>query len=339
MRPDRHDALKEITRIEALNGHRIDDALEAGKLKDHYFVAVSIVPGEVPEDDLGPDGDGYFLDRLTFVVQATTEQSNGNVTTESGFVAGVEAGENDKFEERLAKRHDIQALALVYERLGQQPQNTAKGLLGNGLYVPKDKMPNGTADFMRWCDEAADEVLGRDIERKPEDYAALKLVSKRREASLNDVRQKIREDLLAAVGKLEMPMQAVELMWHIVKKHTTQDSFRNTNIDPKVFGRTAAPYIIKVRQHIQNGTEYLAQALMQKAHEESIISGCGGGSSSRRGGKSTSESSDISESSAGRDQFGLRKFTCSNGHTNIRPYNELIPSCQHKGCGAKVACK
>jgi hypothetical protein len=335
MRPNRHAKLKEITRIEALNGHRIDDALKADRLKDHYFVAASIVPGEVPEDDLGPDGDGYFLDGLTFVVQATTEQNNGNVTTESGFMAGVEADENDNFEERLAKRYDIQSLTIVYEWLGQKPLRTAEEFLNNGLYVPKDLMPNGAVDFMHWCDEAADEVLGRDIERKPEDYMALKLTSKRREASLEDVRQKVREDLLASVDELETPMKAVQLMWHLVKKHTTQDSFENTNIDPKVFGRAAAPYIVKVRQHIQNGAEYLAQDLMQKAHEKSVISGCGGGSSpnANLAGESSESSS---ESSSGNDRYGSLKFECSNGHTNVRPRNKLLEHCTT--CGTSVKC-
>ena len=335
MRPGRHPKLKEITNVEALNGHRIDDALKAGELKDHYFVAASIVPGEVPEDDLGPDGDGYFLDGLTFVVQATTEQNNGNVTTESGFMAGVEADENDDFEERLAKRHDIQSLAIVYERLGQKPPRTAEEFLNNGLYVPKDLMPNGAVDFMRWCDEAADEVLGRDIEHKPEDYAALKLASKRREASLEDVRQKVREDLLSAVGELESPIEAVQRMWQLVKKHTTEDSFENTNIDPKVFGRAAASYIIKVRQHIQNDAEYLAQDLMQRARETSVISGCGGGSSSNKE-LNGEHSENSSESSAGSDRYGSLKFKCPDGHTNVRPRNKLIERCTT--CGTSVKC-
>lgn len=337
LRPNRHPTLQEITRIEALNGHRINDALKAGMLKDHYFVVASVLPGGVPEDDLGPNGDGYFLDGFTFVIQATTEQSNGNVITKSGFMSGVEADDSDTFEERLAKRHDIKALGVVYERLGQKPLDTAAEYLENGVYIHKDMMPNGVVDFMRWCAEAGDEVLGRKVERTPEDYAALELASKLREASLKDVCQKVREDLLSVVDELETPMDAVQRMWHLVKKHTTQDSFRNSNIDPKVFGRDAVPYINEVRRYIQNGAGHLTQQLMRKAHEKSTISGCGGGSSSNESEMSSGQlAKDLGETSAGSDKYGSLKFKCPKGHTNTRPRNRLIPNCAT--CGTSVKC-
>lgn len=40
----------------------------------------------------------------------------------------------------------------------------------------------------------------------------------------------------------------------------------------------------------------------------------------------------------GSDDFGSRIFECSEGHKNIRPYNQKIPRCQTEGCVAKVAC-
>jgi hypothetical protein len=335
-RPNRHSKLQEITRIEALNGHRIDDALKAGVLKGHYFVVASIVPEGVPEEDLGPDGDGYFLDGLTFVIQATTEQSNGNILTKSGFMAGVEADENDSFEQKVAKRFDIKVLSLVYQRLGLEPPRTAAGFLNNGIYIPKEMMPNGVVDFMRWCAEASDEVLGRDIERKPEDFMAIELASKRREASLKDVCLKVREDLLSTVDELEAPMEAIQRMWDFVKEHATRDSFRNPNIDPKVFGRAAAPYIEKVRQEIKNGTGNL-QDYMRKALELSIITGCGGGSSAPGGGAFGGGSYGVfGESSTGSDRFGSLKFECPQGHVNVRKPNELIPNCTT--CGTSVQC-
>jgi len=291
MRPGRHQILQEVTHVEALNGHRIRDGLKSGILDDYWLVVPSIVPDGMPEDELGHKGDGYFLDSLTFVVQATTKQPTGEVITQSGFMAGVEADENANFEERIAKRYDIKALARIYEQLGQKPPSTAAEFLDSGLYIPKELMPNGVVDFMRWCDEATDEVLGRDVERQPEDYAAILVESQRREASLADVRQKVIEDLLKAADVLETPMDAVRCMWDLVKIHTVDAAFSNEYIDPRVFGSEAAGYITQVRQHIRNGEEHLVDDLKRKAQEVAIISGCGGGSGSSESGSGSSQTS------------------------------------------------
>jgi len=282
MRPGRHSILQEITHIEALNGHRIKDGLQAGVLDDHWLLVPSIVPNGVPEGDLGHKGDGYFLDSLTFVLQATTKQSTGEVITQSGFMAGVEADENASFEELISRRYDIRALARIYEQLGQEPPSTAAGFLDGGLYIPKSLMPNGVIDFMRWCDEATDELFGRDMERQPEEYAAIIEESKQREASLADVRQHVIDDLLAAADVLEAPMDAVRLMWELVKKYTVDASFSNTYIDPRVFGAEAAGYICQVRQDIKSGVDpALIEENKQRAQETAVVSGCGGGASSK----------------------------------------------------------
>jgi hypothetical protein len=40
----------------------------------------------------------------------------------------------------------------------------------------------------------------------------------------------------------------------------------------------------------------------------------------------------------GEDRYGPRKFKCTEGHWNIRPYDKLIDKCQHKSCKGKVKC-
>lgn len=340
MRPNRHTVLQEITEAEALNAHRIEDALHAGKLRDNYLVVFSIVPNGVPKEDLGEDGDGYFLDALTLCVQVTTELDSGDVQTQAGFKAGVEAQPGDTFESLLAKRHDIPALVRLYRRFGQEPPTNAPGFLREGLYIPKDQMPNGVVDPMRWLDEEADALLGRDIERKPEDYMALILESKRREASVKEVRQRVERELLADYS-LETPMQAVQRMWELIKDHGVTASLDNKYIEPKVFGAAAARHIIAARQLTENGIIHLAREYMQKALEEAVIVGCGGGSGASRSGETSGgEISDSLGRSWNRDKHGSRKFTCPKGHLNIRPTkNELIDKCQHKGCAAQVICK
>lgn len=280
MRPNRHPILQNITLIEALNGHRIRDGLKSGMLDDHWLLVPSIVPDGVPENELGHKGDGYFLDSLTFVLQATTKQPTGEVITQSGFMAGVKADAEASFEERIARRYDIKALARIYEQLGQEPPSTAAEFLDGGLYIPKVLMPNGVVDFMRWCDEATDEQRGHDWVRHPNEYASIIEESRRREASLADVRQRVIDDLLEAADVLETPMDAVQLMWDLVRIHTVDASFTNTYIDPRVFGGEAARHIDQVRQAIRDGTDStLMEEERQKAQELAVISGCGGGAS------------------------------------------------------------
>lgn len=278
MRPGRHSILQEVTKVEALNGQRIEAALEAGDLNDYYFVVPSIVPENVPEEQLGFSGDGYFLSGLTFVVQATTKQLSGEITTEAAFIEGVENGGNKSFEERMASRHDIKSLAKIYESFGLKSPQRATDFLNNGLKIPKNMMPNGVADFMRWCDQAKDEVLGQEKTRRPEDYIKIIDESRRREASLASTRQMVMAELLACVDELDEPMQTVKLMWNIIKKHTVETSFRNTYIDPVVFGAEAAGHIQHARYLIQNGQENKAYEIMEKALETAVAGGCGGGS-------------------------------------------------------------
>jgi hypothetical protein len=335
-RPGRHPKLQEITRAEALNAHRIEDAARAGKLKDYYYVVASLVPEGVPEDQLGHKGDGYFLDGMTYVVQATTEQPNNQFTTDSAFMAGVEAGQDDSFGTRSAKRHDFAALAKVSTKLNQKPQFTAADYLNNGWYIPKSMMPNGVVDVMRWCQEATDEIKGRHVERKPEDYMALVLESKRREASLEDIRHQVVSDLLASAESLKTPAEAAKQIWKLVRKHVTKAAFTNEHIDPKVLGRAAAPLITQIRGYLRNGQEELAYGLMDKAAKKVVIGGCGGGDEDEQIQAELAGLRPRGKGGGEKDRYGSRKFKCSKGHENIRPHNQLIEHCQV--CGISVKC-
>jgi len=273
-------------------------------------------------------------------IQATTETAGGRAKTEVAFMAGVEEQEGDKFEQRLARRHDFQAAGKVYEWLGKQAPKTAAGLIREGRYIPKAMMPNGITDMMYWLDCAKDEVLGRNTVRHPEDYAAMKLESKRKEASLKGVREQVIEGLKGAADVLQTAGQASRYMWHLVREHATEASLTNLNIDPRVFGHKAARSITVARHHLRNGNQYIAQEHMRRAHWEAEVTGCGGGASKNETDEELSEGGNQEnlESIAGSDRFGPRAFRCSNGHLNIRPKNEKIPACQHQGCTAKVKC-
>jgi len=342
MRPNRHQSLKDITEAEALNGQRIQLAAESGVLKDYYYVVFSVVPNGVPEAQLDHRGDGYFLEDLTLVPQATTE-TNGSVTTESAFMAGVESNGTESFEERQKKRFDFAALAKLYQRFNKEAPSTAAGLIQEGLFIHKSLMPNGVLDPMRWFDEAADEVLGRNIERKAEDYIKRREESRREEDSVAEVENKVFNDLLNA--DLETPMEAAKLMWKLVKDHGLKEAVTNEYIDPIVFGRRAAVELAHARVLTAGGYTLQAEMHLRLAEQVAVIAGCGGGagSGSGREGQERGFNEQMTEAELaetyGTDRFGAMAFYCPKGHLNVRKERDkLIPKCQHQGCKAAVAC-
>jgi hypothetical protein len=280
MRPGRHEILQGVSKVEALNTHRIKAMRAAGDLRDHYYVVPSIVPFDVPEKQLDERGDGYFVHSMTYVAQATTEESENTVTTESGFMAGVEAGEHDSFEDRQAKRHDIAALSMVYEALGVElpPTRDAAGFLDNGILIPKSMMPGGVADFMRWCQEATAILHGEAPPHGSEFYRTLLARSREREASLAKVNERVRDILLASADTLANAIEASKFMWKTIKHELVDESLENTDIDPVVFGAKSAAYIHQVRQQYQMGDIVYAQELLARAHKTAKGGGCGGGS-------------------------------------------------------------
>ncbi len=340
-RPKRHPTLEAITEVEVTNDFLIGSALDAGDLIDNYFVAISLVPAGVPEKDLGHKGDGYFLDSLTFAVQATTEKAeNATVTTETAFIAGVEATPDDNFADKQAKRFDLKAMQKLYARFGQKPPQSAVELLDNPLLISKSVMPNGLVDLMPTIYESIDEVLDRSVERTAEDFQVILDESRKREASMSGVREKILEHMIEVSPYLDEPIQAVNLLWKLVREYSVEAAVGNLYIDPKVFGPEAAPHIRQARAYSAVGNTYESDLSVNKALEHAIITGCGGGSGGSSGSKketSGGEAEDL-ESIAGSDSKGSLAFRCPNGHLNIRPREETIDACQHKGCKAQVAC-
>jgi xanthosine utilization system XapX-like protein len=332
MRPNRHEKLQEITKIEALNGQRIEAALQAGELDDYYFVVPSIVPDDVPETQLGPEGDGYFVHSLTFVIQATTKETSGAVTTESAFLAGTDADEQDDFESRIAKRHDISSLQKIYENFGLVAPDTAAGFLANGLQIHKSLLPNGVADVARWLDTARGEISGAATTKTDEYYQNLRENSRQKEARLADVKAAVREEFLHHAEKLDEPMEAVKLLWQIIKTHAVEASFQNTDIDPYVFGREAVENIREARTFLARGDYEAFLAAREKSHETATVSGCGGGAA-----KKDQDKENGAEKQELGDKFGSLQFSCPKCHrTNTRPQGKLLSRCQH--CGKDVTC-
>lgn len=324
MRPDRHPVLEGITDIEGLNSFFITAALKAGLLKDNYIGVLSFVPGGVPEAELGSRGDGYFLEDLMGGAQFTTQNEDDEVIIENAFVEGVENGSELTFEERLARRHDLKAAAKVFEENGIDAPITVHGFLAAIVKIPKSRMPNGAVDFMRWYNQAADEVLGRTVERPEDYYVNLKELSRQREESIEDIRQIVKAELIAAVPNLKHEMDAIRLLWELAKKHGVDNAFVNNLIEPRVFGGSAAPFIIKGREQLRSGDIAGFSDSRMIAQNLAEVTGCGGGAQSQL------------EGLYGTDKYGSLAYICPKGCLNVRTPNHLDTHCPK--CGVEVNC-
>jgi len=330
LRPKRHPHLEAVTRQEALNGHCIEDLANAGVLDNYWFVVSSLVPENVPEEDLGEKGDGYFLHSLTYVNQATTMQ-NGSVVTESAFSAGTGAPESASFDERIALRHDVQTISNVRQRLGLPPITSTDEAL-EGILVPKNLMPNGVVDFMRMCDEEADVILNRQIDRNSSFYMNLLADSMAKEESLADVKAAVKADLLQSSGAIQDPMEAIQLLWELTKKHSVRSAATNFYIDPIVFGAEAVGQVEESRYRMSIGDYIGAEMAIREALKVATISGCGGGSSKEKDGDDASSNSEGKKSIASESEDSPEAWKWKTGVCRVevcptRPGKTKIGPC------------
>jgi hypothetical protein len=281
-RPHRRPELQAFTHAEALNGHRDEDLYRDGIFEDYWKIVPSLVPTDLPEKDLGVEGEGYFLNGMTFALQGTTAEQ-GEIVVEAVFDDGVENGEALTYKERQAQRFDIKALARVYERFGLEAPEDPLDFLQNPLLIHKSLLKNGMVDFLRMVHEEHDKLMDRSMERTEEEYLDIIEQSAIREASLEDTKRKIKEELLGYAGTFTKPLDAVDRLWDLVKKHVVEESVLNQHIDPKVFGKGAEEAIHRARLYASMGDMSAMQTALQEAHEKAEIVGCGGGSGSKAG--------------------------------------------------------
>jgi hypothetical protein len=346
LRPkNRHPILKKITDAEALNSFRIKHKLKSGGLRDNVFVAVSLVPNDVPEQQLGHKGDGYFLERFTLAIQATSEEE-GLVKIESGFMAGVDYDPKDSFQDKMAKRRDFEAVAKVYKYLGLEVPLTAEEILDSSFTVPKYMIPNGVADLMRLMDIANDQIAGQSISRPAEDYIKIKNESRKKESKLMPVIKQVKAALLSGANGLSTPHEATQLLSELVRKYALEESYTNEDIDPLAFGKQAATYIVQIREQLTftNFDDNAIQHLMRMSDHYAIVTLCGGGSGiaeiiKGEGLSSLVESSVSEESTINKEKNVLRCGNCPECH---EPYDEIKAkdgkfTCEQ--CGASTPAK
>lgn len=341
LRPNRHQKLQEITKIEALNSHRMPDLARAGLLEDYWYIVPSHIPDVDPDDphtltekDLGDEGDGYFLSSMSSVSQGVT-MVNGELHMQSVFQAGVIDGYEKTFEERMKTRYDLKVTQELHRRLGLEvPQNAYDAL--HGHLIHKSLLKNGMADYMKLRDEIAQELTGEALLRDDEFYKTLPQKSKEKNDSLQDACKAIKADLIAAYkrGEIADKFKAIEALWDIAFEHVTTEAMQNTHIQADAWGSTqATQYIQESRRMIQQGDQSGAMMMLQMFKRVAVGTGCGGGARGKQSGETAGEegTDSIFGGAAGSDS-GAEEEEKANIPTEIRciacdeksPRNQVI---------------
>ncbi|HSX32045.1 MAG TPA: hypothetical protein VLF43_02190, partial [Candidatus Saccharimonadales bacterium] len=257
--------------------YREQEYARSGLFEDYFMLTASCVPEDMPEQELDYRGEGYFTYSMSFSLQTTTAAKSGLVT-ETTFRHGTAADENALYQDRQAQRYDLEAIGMVYESLGFEAPKTALEFLQRPLLLKKSEFPNGILDVLRHCDIATDVLQDVMNPRDIAEYLDLFDRSAARDATLQDVRTGIRQELLAAAGTFAMPEDANRLLWELVRDHAVKDAVSNEAIDAIAFGPLAAVHLSKAREAHATGDTAGRDEWMGAALEVATTSGCGGGS-------------------------------------------------------------
>ena len=314
---------------ETRNGSRIENYYRSGKLEDYNFVVISRCADDMTEKEM--EKACFFTDTMSCAIQVTGAE-DGQLMTESAFVAGVK--------EPTADRHDEQTVASLGASLGADFSGmTAAEIIDTPLLVPKNLMPNGAIDLVeRYDDIAGGTFFG---EAKPrQDYAAYLDVCKQREAKLEPVVQRITDQLVAGAEELRTPIEATKKLHTLSQKAMVDQAIHDNTIDARVFGGESAAHIDTARYCYDRGDAVGVEQARSRAQSMAKSFSCPSGGSSDTdpegllGTRSLLE--ELQAFNGEKDKYGPLKFKCQKGHPNKRPRERKIPRCTT--CGINVAC-
>lgn len=267
------------TKAETRNLFRIEDAKRQGLLKDNYVVVASRPADDMSEAEMHEEG--FFVDTMSIALQATTEDGNDAIITETAFVAGKR--------HRNAPRHDGELVARLGQQIGLEVGGlTAAQGIDRAWLVPKHLMPNGVVDLARLADEKMGTFFGED--RPAEDYLAYLDKCRRREAELEPMVQEIAKQLIAESAAFRSPLDATRRLHELSEAALVQRALYDDAIDTTVFGVESAAYIQAARYHLEQGDMDMVEKFMTKAANTADSSSCpGGGIKSLENGDASSK--------------------------------------------------
>jgi hypothetical protein len=274
--------MQERTEAETTNSFRIKHLHEQGKLKDYYFVVFSRAADNMTNKQMTDAG--FFTDTMSCVIQATTEEGYG-LTTESAFVAGVTKPGGE--------RHDAKTVVATAEKLEVDLSGkTAAEIINIPLLVHKSLMSNGVIDVVKLYDESAGGTFFGE-ERPNENYLEYLDKCKEREFLLQPKVEAIVEELIAEASKINSPLEAIRRLHKLSEKHMVEQAVFDKEINPQVFGPTAAVHIEEARTQFELGNYNSGFEAVAKATATAESNSCPSGLSkaTESGSSSNSENS------------------------------------------------
>ncbi len=254
------------TKAETVNGTRIGHYARTDELDDCYLLVSSLCPDDIPRDQL--EDHSFFGATMTGVLQATTVK-DGKLVTQSAFVAGVT--------EKDGPRHDIETVKKIYEFFGQSSEGlSVTELLERPLLVPKKYMPNGVLDIVKLYDELAGGLFFGS-NQEVQDYDQYLEVCRQREKDLKETVGKIVQEIVASADELHKPIDAIEKLYELTKKHALAYVVTDDRIDTRIFGEEAHVELQQARVHYKNGDEAAMQVALEQATDKAIFTMCGAG--------------------------------------------------------------
>lgn len=283
----------ERTEAETLNAFRIEDYIQSGILETHWLMVPSLFADNMTTSQARKAG--LFTQTMTGIFQGTTVEK-GTLLTESAFVAGT-PNELDEDDEILGKpRPDKQAMADIYEELELDlPEGfTTTDLLYKPLLIPKEFMPSGVIDFVKVYDQKmGGTFFGQS--KDEQDYDGNLAVCKEREKNLETTIDTILSELLSEVGNMSTPIDAINKLYDLTKKHILKHAFENEDVNLAIFGREAAANILYAREMYAVGDIVAMDKALERAEESAIVSMCGGGNDKKNKEKKSDNDNPIED--------------------------------------------
>jgi hypothetical protein len=284
--------VNKTTKDEAHGMLRFEELVRQGVLR----------PGETYwEMSLVPEGErqslceaGYFLESMSYVVRGLTLQGDGkNVNVEVAFVAGVDqeqvaaqVGDGMTEEKAVARqehalilRHDI----AVLERLRESKRlnfSFDRSSSIQSFITPNGATPHGVVDIVRLCDDAASELLGKDmffgVAQPREDYASFPAKCQEYMSKFDGLVQDVLRDAttIVAQGEVSNPADIPPLLRRIVADYLTPRAVELRDFDLRVLGAGAAQLLFNAQRAADAGDIEAAKSLVIRAKKVAVVDDC-----------------------------------------------------------------
>lgn len=259
------------TVTESLSAFRLEDRNQEGLLDDHWVIDISLAP-DLPRDVL--EELRFFAPTMTGIIRGVTRREDGKLIMRSALVAGVV--------EEGAARHDLEAVRAIFVEdwgIKEAKDWSIDKFLKTQVAISKENLPNGPVDVVPSYDTKVERTTNREIywgqPGKKGDYVSEIETSRRRDAARADLKQNIRNELLAKPDSF-IPIEPINDLNKLVEVYGALKVIEDTSYDARIFGKEAKTHILQARSLIAAGDIVAARPFMIQAAKTARGYGCPG---------------------------------------------------------------